>query len=358
MPFCKPLALLLCIMLFSATLSAQPSTEALIQQKHYKRARAMAERILAANPKNTAAMVALASIEAEYKNNDAAITLASRAIGLQPGNAQAHAALAEGYGQKTDGNIGMFEKMRLGRLFKKEVDQALALDPKNADALWGMMIFSLEAPAMMGGNKSKAVGFADRIMAIDHQRGYLAQEELAQRAHNNEQFAGLLKRAVETDPHSYDALVRLAGFYASPKSNDLAQATSVASRAVQIDKGRAEAYDVLARIYAQQERWPDLDRLMQTAERNCPDDLAPYYQAARVLLDTGKDNARAERYFRKYLTQDAEPNNPKPAHAHWRLGLILEKEGERAQAIKELETALQLMPELKAATDDLKRIKS
>ncbi len=344
-------------MLFSPALLSQSTPEALIQQKHFKRARAMAERSLAANPKDAAAMVALASIEAEYKNNDAAISLASRAVALQPGNAQAHATLAEGYGQKAEGNIGMFEKMRLGRLFKKEVDQALSLDPKNAYALWGMMIFSLEAPAMMGGNKSKAVGFADRIMAVDHDRGYLAHEELAQRNHNPDKLAALLKKAVETDPHSYDALVRLAGFYVSGKSKDLAQAASLALRAVQIDKGRAETYDVLARIYAQEEKWQDLDRLMQTAERAVPDDLTPYYQAARVLLDTGKDNARAEKYFRKYLTQDAEPGNPKPAHVHWRLGLILEKEGDRAQAIKELETAVKLMPELKPATDDLKRIK-
>ena len=358
MSSCKLLAVALFIMLFSLLLPAQSDPETLIQQKHFKRARLLLERRLSANPSDVAAMVALARVEAEYKNNDAAIKLASQAVALQPGNAQAHATLAEGYGQKTDENIGMFAKMRLARSFKKEAEQALSIDPKNVDALWGMMLFDLEAPSMLGGDKANVARFADRIMAVDIDRGYLAKEELAQREKKPDQFGALLIKAAEANGHSYDALARLAGFYGSGKSRNLAQAASLAMKAVQLDKSRAEAYDVLARIYAENERWQDLDRLLQNAERAVPDDLTPYYQAGRVLLDTGKDNHRAERYFRKYLTQDTEPGNPALAHAHWRLGLILEKEGNKLQAIKELETAVHLMPGLKPAENDLKRIKS
>ena len=354
----KLLAVSVCVTLLSALLGAQSDPETLIKQKHFKRARVLLERRLAANPKDVSALVTLAGVEAEFKNNDAAIKLASEAISLQPGNAQAHAILAQSYGQKTDENIGMFAKLRLARSFKKEVEQALSIDPRNLDALWGMMIFDLEAPGMVGGDKSRAPEFADRIMAVDVDRGYLAKQELAKREKKSDQFAALVIKAAEANSHSYEALARLAGFYSSGKSKNLAQAASLAMKAVQLDKGRAEAYDVLARIYAEQEQWHDLDQLLQTAEKAVPDDSTPYYQAGRVLLGTGKDNSRAERYFRKYLIQDPEPGMPALAHAHWRLGLVLEKQGNKPQAIKELETALHLMPGLKPAENDLKRIKS
>ena len=352
------LAVGLCMMFFPVVLPAQSDPETLVKQKHFKRARVLLERRLAANPADAGALVTLARIEAEYKHNDAAIKLASKAIALQPANAQAHATLAEGLGQKTYENIGMFEKMRLARNFKKEAEQALSLDPKNQDALWGMMLFELEAPSMLGGDKAKAAEFAERIMAVDADRGYQAREELAQRDKKTDQFAALLVKAAEANGHSYDALARLAAFYAGGKSKNLAQAAKLAMKAMQLDKGRAEAYDVLARVYAEKEKWQDLDQLLQNAERAVPDDLTPYYQAGRVLLDSGKDNARAERYFRKYLTQETEAGTPTLAHAHWRLGLILEKEGDKQQAIQELESAMHLMPDLKPAANDLKRIKS
>jgi tetratricopeptide (TPR) repeat protein len=59
---------------------------------------------------------------------------------------------------------------------------------------------------------------------------------------------------------------------------------------------------------------------------------------------------------RAYLSQSAEGNEPSLAAAHWRLGLILEKEGHKDQAKQELQEALQLDPSLEAAKQDLKRL--
>jgi len=56
--------------------------------------------------------------------------------------------------------------------------------------------------------------------------------------------------------------------------------------------------------------------------KGIPDDFSPYYEAARTLLAEGADLPRAERYLRKYLTQDPEGETPSPALAHWRLGLV------------------------------------
>jgi tetratricopeptide (TPR) repeat protein len=66
---------------------------------------------------------------------------------------------------------------------------------------------------------------------------------------------------------------------------------------------------------------------------------------------------RAERYFRKYLTMEPEGGEPHHAAAHWRLGLVLEKEGKNAEAIGEMEEALRAEPDFKEAKADLKRLR-
>jgi len=100
-----------------------------------------------------------------------------------------------------------------------------------------------------------------------------------------------------------------------------------------------------------------LDAILAQAEKNVPDNLSPYYQAGRLLLNPGSDLPRAENYFRKYLTQEPEPGAPQHAHAYWRLGLALEKQGRKPEAINALETAVRLKPDLAEAKKDLKRLK-
>jgi tetratricopeptide (TPR) repeat protein len=106
-----------------------------------------------------------------------------------------------------------------------------------------------------------------------------------------------------------------------------------------------------------QKRWQDLEAILVQAEKNVPDNFSPYYQAGRLLLNAGSDLSRAENYFRKYLTQEPEAGAPQHAHAHWRLGLVLEKQGRKPEAINALDTAVRLKPDLADAKKDLKRLK-
>ena len=66
---------------------------------------------------------------------------------------------------------------------------------------------------------------------------------------------------------------------------------------------------------------------------------------------------RAERYLRKYLTMEPEPGSASMAVAHWRLGLVLEQMGRKAEAVKEVETAVKMDGGLAQAKADLKRLR-
>jgi tetratricopeptide (TPR) repeat protein len=72
-----------------------------------------------------------------------------------------------------------------------------------------------------------------------------------------------------------------------------------------------------------------------------------------------EDPARAERYFRKYLSQqEPEGETPSLAAARWRLGLALEKENRKEEALREIQAAVKMDPNLKEAQSDLKRVKN
>jgi tetratricopeptide (TPR) repeat protein len=104
------------------------------------------------------------------------------------------------------------------------------------------------------------------------------------------------------------------------------------------------------------EKWSELEATLAASEKNVPDNLVCYYRAANTLLNIGKELTRAEGYFRKYLTQEPEPNAASHAATHWRLGLVLEKQGRKADAMAELQTALKMDPNSPAKAD-LKRLK-
>ena len=332
--------------------------ETLIKQQHYKHARRILEQRLSQNPKDLEATELLAKIDLEGKRNDDVIKMMQPLLAQNPNNAEYRIILADAYGQKATGeNAGTFERMRSGRSMKKEGDTALALDPKNADALYGMIQFHMQAPGIVGGDKKKAHEYADRLLAVDPVKGNFIQAQIAIQEKHEQQVEGFYQKALAANPKSYDALVQLGAFYAGEKWRDFTKSDKYVHDALQIDPGRAGAYTVMAQTLVLREKWTDLDQLLGQAERACPEDFSYYFQAARVLLNTGKDNERAERFLRKYLTQEPEVGRPSWAHAHWRLGLVLEKEGKKDQARQEIETALKLNPDLKAAEKDLKRVK-
>ena len=58
----------------------------------------------------------------------------------------------------------------------------------------------------------------------------------------------------------------------------------------------------------------------------------------------------------RYLSQEPEAGEPDAADGHRLLGLVLEREGRKPEALAEIQTALRLRPNFKAAKEDLKRL--
>src|SRR5215813_6593608 len=246
------------LLISSFSLYAAADPEMLIEQQHYKRARRMLEQQLSQNPKDLKATELLAKIKLEGKQNDDVIKMMTPVVTQYPNNAEYHIILADAYGQKASSeNVGTFEKMRSGRTMKKEGDLALSLDPKNIDALQGMIEFHLQAPGIVGGDKKKADEYADRLVAIDAVKGNFKKAEIASQQKHDDQVEAFFHKALAANPKSYDALAQLGAFYAREKQRDFEKSDRYLREALQIDRGRSDAYAILAQTLVFREKWTE-----------------------------------------------------------------------------------------------------
>jgi tetratricopeptide (TPR) repeat protein len=348
------------IVVAATTGAPDAPTRALIESGRFKQARAILEPRVKADPSDAEAAALLARTRAAFGDLEAALPLAEAAVKLEPRVADYHWQLAAIVGEMAE-HAGVFRQMGLARRFRAEAEAAIALDPAQVDAREGMMQYYLEAPALLGGDRNKANAMVEEIARLDPVRGLLARVDFLRQTKSPDDVEPLLRQAVEaarTPREKIAAINALVSAYLALRPPKLDAAEPQARALAALDPTGPSGYTALAIVYATGGRLDDLDAALTAAERAVPDNANAFFQAGRVLLARGGDMARAERCFRKYLTVEPEAGQPTLARAHWRLALVLEKEGRRREAIAELEQATRLEPDLDSAKKDLKRLRA
>jgi hypothetical protein len=289
--------LLCCLLPASAVALSEP--EALIEQGHWKRARAIVEAWSRSKPDDPLTCFLLSQIRNAFGDRQSPLPLAEKAVQLDGRSAKYHRHLAEVLGV-TAQYSNMLRQLFLARRFKKELDIAIAQDPTDIQALRDLMEFYLLAPGIAGGDKNEARPVAERIARLDAAAGFLAKARLGNEEAN-------LRKAVESQPGSYRARIALASFYLK-RNQDLAE--QQAREALKIDRSRVDTYNVLAASSAQRANWSEMEAVLGAAEKEVPDDLTPYYQAAEAIAASHRDLPRAAGLLRRYLAAEPEGNAP------------------------------------------------
>ena len=341
-------------LLCATGLSAADTPQALMDNGHHKRVRAIAEPLYREHPNDPEALWMMSFVKLTWGDHKAALDLAEKAVAADPKNPRYRLQLADALGDEAQ-NASILRQPGLARRFKKELETTLTLDPKNVEAMKFLILYDFEAPGIMGGDKAEGRAMPERIMRIDAAEGFLAQVTLAHYDKQQNRVEDLLRKAVSAGPSSYQAHVSLANFCLGPVKK-YAEAEALARAAIGIDRGRAAAHTALVLALIAQDNWTEIDGALADSERDVPDDLTPYFRAGLSCLARADQASRAERYFRKYLTQEPEPYSAKHSFVHWRLGQALEKQGHKAEAIGEWQAAVKLDPEC-PAKQDLKRVK-
>ncbi len=349
------LTALLALVLAAATVASATTPEQLVDDGHFKQARALLDRQLQANPNSAELNWLMARIHRAFGDIPGATNFAQKAVQLAPNKADYLLTLAELQGRVAQ-QSNMLKQAMLARTIHKELEAAFQLEPSNLDARWGLLQYYWMAPSIMGGDKAKAREMAVEIGKLNVAQGFVAQAVIAEDEKRPSDVENNYRKAVAADPKSFDVRISLAQFYMADdqKKYDLAEEQYRA--ATKVSPTRIDGYVGLAQIYAMRGEWKQLDQVLSESERAVPDNFQPFYEAGLSLLNSGKDLPRAERYLRKYMEQEVEGNAPSLPEAHWRLGQVLDKLGRRPEAIAELNTAVKMNPYFEPAKKDLKKM--
>ncbi|MFL5596540.1 MAG: tetratricopeptide repeat protein [Gemmatimonadaceae bacterium] len=286
------LPLVLVALAFASSASAQSIDHArqLFDSAKYSEAKAellALQKMSDRNPQPPYYLGRIAVITNE-DDGDEAVRQFERAVALEEGNATYHTWLGNAIRDVTP----RASKLRMpfnARRMKKEWERAVALDPNQIDARYGLVQFYAYAPGVMGGSKDKA-----REQAAEIEKNPAAEE-------------AAYKEAIAAAPDS------LPGYFG------------------------------LGAVYARDGKATEAFATLDTYVRRRPDDRRAFYEAGRIAAITGRELDRGEAALKQFLaTPPADARVTTIAGAHYWLGQIAEKRGLRDAAREHYLTALRI----------------
>lgn len=335
--------------------AADPGLATLEEAGRWKEIRARVQGWVARSPQDAQARYWSSKVKAAFGDLEGALEQGRAALALAPQNADFLAQVAMVLGQKAQGASSRLSQFSLAREMKKLGEQALAQQPGHPGATQLMARFYRMAPGLIGGDNSKAWKLAQALADKDPSEGCVLLGELALMDKDKAKAEAYYRQGVKAAKDPYGPLVALANHLVGEPGER--EAPALLARAKLLHPECATAYSLEAYLFAKAQAMGPLEQCLAAWEKIAPGDLAPHYTAASLLIREGKELPWAEALIRRYLSVEPEGHRPTHAHAQRQLGLALEKEGHKTEAIAAFETALKLKPEYKAAQADLKRVK-
>jgi len=247
---------------------------------------------------------------------------------------------------------------------QKAFEALAATDAGNADVQ-----FYLGRLALQRDDHQKAVTYLEKAVALVptearyHHRLGDAFGLSAQKAgmFSKMSLAGKCRtayeKAVELDPQSVDARFSLLGFYQQAPSligGGIDKALLQAQEIKKLDPARGRM--AIAGVYVIEKKYAQAFAEFDEALKAKPGDYAALFQTGRLTAITGERLADGLIALRQCLAQTPPENQPGHAAAHWRIGNILEKQGDKPAARIAYEAALKIDPKFPQAIESLKKL--
>ncbi len=232
---------------------------------------------------------------------DRGISACELAVNLAPQNSLYHLWLGRIYGEKAD-RAGFMSAAGLAKKVRNEFEHAVELDRKSWEARTDLAEFYLEAPGIVGGGKDKALRQAEALASLNPAMAHYINGRIAEKNH-----------------------------------------------------GGALAWLNLALFYRHQNRLDEMEQALRTMESRPLDRPESLMDGGSILLRTGRNSALGIELVRKYLSGPTVEEGP-AFKAHYILGKLLEKQGDRSAAAQEYRAALALAHDYTPAQEALKRI--
>ncbi|HXP45643.1 MAG TPA: tetratricopeptide repeat protein [Terriglobales bacterium] len=280
--------------------------------------RALHDRVQAA-PNDAQAYNLLARTYFYMGRWEEAAAAAERAVALEPSASDYQLWLGRAVGEKA-AHASFVTAVRMVPRIRGAFERAVQLDGSNAAARTDLAEFYMEAPSFLGGGKDKALAQAAALASQDEAAAHWIKARLAERGKQFDSAEREYRAAVAASPHPGGRWLDLAGFYRSHERLDQMEDT--------VNKAVAEGI------------W----------QSTVP------YEAAMLLFQAGRNFPGAIELLQKYLANGSQPEAAPAYHAHYLLGQIFEKQGNRPAAAAEYRTALSLAREFDPARSALERV--
>jgi tetratricopeptide (TPR) repeat protein len=288
-----------------------------------------------------------------------AIALLTLAAGVGPTAADAASDAASLSAAKRLFDSGQYPEARAA------LEKITAAEPKNSEAIFylGWAAFRLNQPEESVKSLEKATAL-DATKSLYFQVLGDAYGFSAQRASVFSKL-GLAKkclaaydRGVEVDPNNVEVRTARYQFYCGAPSFIGGGADKAAAELEEIRK--RDPFQAASLLVDQQiaDKKPDeaFASIGSLLERR-PENMFGLYQLGKITAITGQQLDRGQAALRRYLTHAPTGREPPLSAAHWRLGMICEKKGDKSAARAEYEAALKLDPSFPPAQESLKDLK-
>ncbi|MGH9508699.1 MAG: tetratricopeptide repeat protein [Terriglobales bacterium] len=250
---------------------------------------------------------------------DRAVEAAERAVVLQPKNSNYHLWLGRAYGNKAE-HCNFICASGLAGKVRTEFEKAVELDPSNVAARTDLAEYYLEAPGIVGGSKDKAREQADQIQQRDPAAAHWVRARLAVKAKQYDVAEKEFRAAVDASRSPGGAWLDLADFY----------------------RDRARVNDLEAAV----------NKAVDASQRSG----GTLFEAAALLFHSGRNFSGAVEMLRHYLNGEKKVCEAPAFRAHYLLGQILEKQGDKQGATSAYQASFALARDFEAARRALKRV--
>ena len=205
------------IFALSALLWAMPTTISVPVRRDLSLGRADSalqrlEAALAQNPNDAEAHNLRCRVYYQEEQWDQAISDCQAAVKLDPSNSNDHLWLGRAYGQKA-AHVSLVSGYKLAKKVAAEFQQAVRLDPHNADALADLGEFEVSAPGVVGGGLKRAEGVELQLQSVNAGDALTLAARIAEKKKDYVMAESYYKAAIAQASDPADGWMDLAAFY-------------------------------------------------------------------------------------------------------------------------------------------------
>lgn len=196
-----------------------------------------------------------------------------QAVAADPSNSAYEHWLGKAYGKRAE-TSSPFTAPGLASKARQHFEKAVALNPKDKEAIGDLFEYYLQAPGFLGGGIDKASKLAERIVLLDAAEGQWAQARIAERRKDYGKAEEHLRRAMQAAPMQAGRVVDLAKFLSN--------------------RGRIE----------------ESEQTFLAADRIAPGSPRLLYDRAEMYVNAKRKLDTARELLKRYLAAHRSPDDP------------------------------------------------